>query len=62
MRGDRIDLQVVAGAAHWLRVACARATKNAGERRAFDANEELAEIKRRIGTATKETEAAQNRL
>jgi hypothetical protein len=53
---------VVARAADWLRVACARATGNTGERRAFEANEEVAEIKRRVGTETKETEAAHNRL
>ena len=62
LKADRIDAQVVAGAADWLRVACARATENAAERRAIDANEEVAEIKRRVGTETKETEAAHNRL
>ena len=61
VKADRINSQVVAGAADWLRVACARATESAGERRAFEANEEVAEIKRRV-TETKETEAAQKRL
>jgi hypothetical protein len=62
MKTDPVDSQMVAGAADWLRVACARAAGNAGERRAFETNEEVAEIKRRIGTETKETETAQNRL
>jgi hypothetical protein len=62
IKADRADSQVVARAADWLRVACACATGNTGERRAFEANEEVAEIKRRVGTETKETETAHNRL
>lgn len=59
MKADQIDSQVVAGTADWLRVACTRATDNA-ERRAVEANEEVIEIDRRIGTETKEIETVEN--
>ena len=62
MNADRLDSQMVAGAADWLRIARARATDNAGKRRALKANEEVTEIKRRVGTETKETEAVHDRL
>jgi len=60
MKVYRIDSQMVAGAADWLRVACARATGNAADWRALEANEEVIEIKGHVGTETKETETAQN--
>jgi len=62
IKANRVDSQVVARAADWLRVACARATESAENRRAFEANEEVAEIKWRVGTKTKEIEATQKRL
>ena len=58
-----MDSQVVAGAADWLRVARARTTNSAEDRRTLEANEEVVEIKRRVGTAeTKQTETTENRL
>jgi hypothetical protein len=53
---------MVAGAADWLRVACTRATDYAGERRAVETDEEVAEAERQVGAETEETEAAQERL
>jgi len=39
MKAYRVDSQMVAGAVDWLRVACARATGNAADWGAFEANE-----------------------
>lgn len=62
MNADRVDSQMIARAADWLRVACARATDDAGKGRALKANKEVAEIERRVGTETKEAEAVHDRL